>query len=281
MLKYNFKLNNVSGSTIDIPFGDIFSPKTQQYDFIENRFDLTTSDIINPTVDMEKVKLSPYYTTDYENFTKVKSISIEPHFYSTQLNDWDSGITKISDIGFAEDDVKNRRSCVQNTFIRCSFYTSTDPETQLLLGYNTIYLDSYDLYTDYISSGSNFNSLTSEFTLEEPNLSKKVKSLEGFNVYYFKSDLLKNQIQTIYMKVEFNNAKNGKRILFSRVKETSTIESLYQNIYFQINCQYEPNIDGYIYSYDTTMGLTLSNLTSDNKLIDNVLTIPIYQAKVL
>lgn len=149
----------------------------------------------------------------------------------------------IGYLNFTDKDVYYRKKKVAQSFIRLTFYNSTDPITQKLLFYSTIFLDSGALYGKYIrqkeymdknkhlttvaiTKGNEYNSVV---FCDDNSVSARVdsqiivtneynrqKSSEGFNLYLFAEDkgynITEKGQKTIYMKVEFNHAGNGKTI---------------------------------------------------------------------
>ena len=134
-------------------------------------------------------------------------------------------------LGFVDEDVYYRKSRLSMSFIRISFYTSKDPLEQKLLYYSTSFLDATSLFGKYMNqSWSKFvkygeyedtpvifypdNSISARVDTEIciKNEFNNLASSEGFNLYLFADDIEKNSDRTIYMKVEFNHAGNGKTI---------------------------------------------------------------------
>ena len=182
-----------------------------------------------PVIDMEKVKFSPY-VTDKKFATQ---LIFNLHFRKrTDLEEsWRSDM--LYDLGFTDEDVKNQKAKLKKSFLRLSFYDSTDPLTQKLLYYSTIFVDTGELFGKYvkarqmlIKSGDTLpnvvrdsSAFTEDYRLDIRFVIKDEfnteKSSEGFNIYYFPSDvLIENTGKTIYMKVEFNHAGFGRTIPF-------------------------------------------------------------------
>lgn len=141
----------------------------------------------------------------------------------------------IGYLGFDDDDVYYRKSKLSMSFIRISFYTSTDPLTQKLLYYSTSFLDATSLYGKYMKQSLYKhgkygetettplvffpdNSVSARLDTEICIKSEmdNMASSEGFNLYLFGDDAgIRDEgkpYRTIYMKVEFNHAGNGKTI---------------------------------------------------------------------
>jgi len=268
MLKYVFKLNTniLKDSYINIPIDQLFYPTPSQYSDIENKFDITAENIINPTIDYEKVKIRPIYFG--ESINEVSLLKFNLKFYIN--NNWTTGTTSLSEVGFDIDDVINRRQQLEKTFLRLSFYDSDDLKTQNLLYYSTIFIDSGKLYGDYIS-GTNINDLKMEFSVNNPLFSKEIKSFEGFYIYLFGDDIPKNQTKTIYMKIEYNSALNGKTSLFLRNRSIDSngfnLNDLKTHMFIPITVEYNANLNKYVYWIDS--------------YFSQVVEIDLYQAKVI
>lgn len=159
----------------------------------------------------------------------------------------DSGMTSdlIGYLNFTDSDVFNQKKKVSQSFLRLSFYSSKDPIEQKLLYYSTIFLDGGELYGKYIKQLNYLkrngilngaydelyeNTLVTLYFGDRNNDKEgsrvdtkitvtneydRTKSSEGFNLYLFSEDKIfesENGEKTIYMKVEFNHAGNGKTI---------------------------------------------------------------------
>ena len=190
---------------------------------------------------------------------------------------------EISDLlgylNFTDNDVYYRKKKVSQSFVRLTFYTSPDPVEQKLLYYSTIFIDATTLYGKYVKQllymeendlfnpkknvGVNLNAaavlcsggtridtkmvITNEFD--------RTKSSEGFNLYLFAEDKnfnLENGEKTIYMKVEFNHAGNGKTIpmiMWPKDEDGNyvplTIDNFIKSLYIPIKLTYIN--DRYVY----------------------------------
>jgi hypothetical protein len=186
-------------------------------------------------------------------------------------------------LNIIDNDVYYKKMKLSKSFLRFSFYTSTDPITQKLLFYSTTFLDTGVLYGKFLkqklhmeSSGffkdrknKNVNLNTAVVLNNDNTISARVdtkivisneydrtKSSEGFNIYLFAEDRnFKREKggKTIYMKVEFNHAGNGKiipMIMWPKNKETGkyislTTENFLENLYIPIKLTYID--DRYVY----------------------------------
>ena len=200
--------------------------------------------LIPDIVDYEKRCFSPY-----DDATAIERISFHLYFRDRSNSDnwttndimgWnqykiENGSFVLSDktsdgdligcLNFTDDDIYYRKQKVSKSFLRLSFYDSTDPMRQMLLFYSTIFLDSGDLYGKYIkhidkkyvAPGITQN-LVEDNTLGEDNLTvsfhvydryNREHSSEGFYLYLFPDGLDKGNTRRIYMKAEFNHAGYG------------------------------------------------------------------------
>ena len=180
-------------------------------------------------------------------------------------------------LNFTDNDVYYRKKKVSQSFIRLTFYNSTDPLEQKLLFYSTVFLDSTALYGKYIkqlmfmedegliASATNKNVavvMCSANTASRvdtkmiiTNEYDRTKSSEGFNLYLFAEDANfnfdENGEKTIYMKVEFNHAGNGKTlpmIMWPKVNGEYvplTMDNFIENLYIPIKLTYLN--DRYVY----------------------------------
>lgn len=152
----------------------------------------------------------------------------------------------IGYLNFTDNDIFYRKHKVSKSFFRFSFYNSKNPLEQKLLSYSTVFLDSGELYYKFLKQ-----KMFIEFCKDKDNLSQihiapiaidnknvevvfcentdvnskvdtkitltneydKTRSSEGFNLYLFKEDAPEgNSSKTIYMRIDFNHAGNGKTL---------------------------------------------------------------------
>lgn len=273
MLINKVKINKIKDGMVSIPLSSNFSTETQQYEFMEKNFDLTTADIITPTVDYEKVKLYPS-----DNNGMADSITLKLHFYNE--SNWDSDSTLLTDIGFTKDDIENKRKRLSNSFIRLSFYDSKDLKKQNLLYYSIIFVDIDVIYSKYITNGLTTDNIRLDFIIENPKLTSKIKSFEGFCLFLFKDDINKKENKTIYMRADFNNAFTGKSSLFTsglpgNINGYSMAE-LYDNLFYEITCSYDKKEKKYVYKINN---INTTSYKYEN--VKNTIKIDLYQAKVI
>ena len=203
--------------------------------------------------------------------------------YNNDETEFNSGIFKkfynesgktsdlVGYLNFTDDDIFYKKKKVSKSFIRLSFYNSKDPIEQKLLYYSTIFLDGGTLYGKYLKQLIAINN--NEILLKEPKNEKckvvftqdgpspvdteivitnefdRTKSSEGFNLYLFSQDreFIKDidSEKTLYMKVEFNHAGNGKTIPMIMWPQSSTgnflpltMDNFIDNLYIPVKLKY-------------------------------------------
>ena len=139
-------------------------------------------------------------------------------------------------LNFNDDDVYYRKKKLSKSFLRLSFYNSTNPLNQMLLFYSTVFFDGGDVYEKYMNrieekingttddtvyslvdticnnDYNNENNLTASFVINDKF--NNHASSEGFYLYLFPDGLNEESGKTIYMKVEFNHAGYGRTLPF-------------------------------------------------------------------
>lgn len=154
-------------------------------------------------------------------------------------------------LGFVNDDVKYQRNRLKRTFFRISYFDEKNPTKQNLLYNNTIFTDTSGMYSNYIKANKDnwlmltengkkvrvdsdgFTGIvpnviqlsevktnpyfTTTFNIKNPILRNELdgnNSSEGYYIYLTKDKAPEIQPTLCYLKIEFNNASNGKRSLF-------------------------------------------------------------------
>ena len=270
-----------------------------------------------PVIDMEKVKYAPYYYKDGV-YMPITSITYNLHFRTRNLSEdgwqyvddsaqfWNSGTTPSNLIdnnnsdmlyylGYTDYDVQNQKLNLGKSFIRLSFYDSTDLVTQKLLYYSTIFFDTGSLFGKYIkaktqlaSSGLSTDNVVLESYLTDYRLDSAFtvrdeyytqKSSDGFNIYYFPDVVLdgENNERTIYMKVEFNHARYGRTIpmiVWPVPQSTISFNDAKENLFIPIKLKYltkEESINKekvYTYLFDFNELITLNDNTITLNLVE-------------
>lgn len=181
----------------------------------------------------------------------------------------------LGDLGFDDNDVFNQNKRLGKTFIRLLFFDSKDRNTQSLLFYSTIFINTVDLYSKYMNNitldtflpegieeyvdnyvtPSNLQLSCNFSCFSKYNMSG---SSEGYYLYLFPM-LVEDGEREIYMRVEFNHAKYGQTVPLvslnhpkkdytktvyynvngrSRPKKMTDLTSLYNDMYIPIKIKY-------------------------------------------
>lgn len=198
----------------------------------------------------------------------------------------DSGKTSdlIGFLNFNDNDIFYKKRKVSKSFFRFSFYSSSAITEQKLLYYSTVFLDSGELFSKFLKQSSfiqssaeydviindiNFDSSEHKVknenvkvvfcentdvdcrvdsTIKLTNEYDRERSSEGFNLYLFADDAPEgNEEKTIYMKVEFNHAGNGKTIpmIVMPTDTKLTMENFLEHLFIPIKITKQNGI--YIY----------------------------------
>lgn len=281
MLREKILLNadNNGYISLNIPFKSNFDINMSQNEAIKSAFEDIKKSSINPITDNESVRLTP---SKYGNeWVSVDSLIYSLHFYNDE--GWDESPTQLTKIGFTGDDILNRRQKIAKSFIRLSLYDSNRFKSQNLISVSNIFFDMDEIYSKYINNGSVTDEITSKFTIENPSISSKIKSFESYALYLPKFLTNKEEHFNIYMKVEFNNASNGRTTLFMHNKPENVTgyepSEFYNNLFIPIKCKYNSSSGKYMYHID---GLDVNNSYTDknDKNIKSSGTIKVYQAKM-
>ncbi len=128
-------------------------------------------------------------------------------------------------LGFTDEDIFYQKDNLKKSFLRLSVYDSPYRQTQKLLYYSTLFFDTnvlYKKYVDYylakrgVKSNNNQYVYTSNSGLKASfsctNKFNQDASSDGFYLYLFDKVVNGNNFTTLYLKVEFNNAKMGKTV---------------------------------------------------------------------
>lgn len=287
----------------------------QEYQVNELFVKKIKSTIIPDFIDLEKVKYAPAYSGDSVYLatgltfnlhfrTRVSDrnnrYKFDPTWHLNELVDtWNNNGVNSSPVkrknlyadenfvnssnlmgylDFDDDDIYNQKNRVKQSFLRISFYDSTNPLEQNLLYYSTIFIDTGDLFGKYVkrkawmeeTSNKRSSMLTpvvwspTGATDPVPAVTSQLivndeydmtRSGEGFNLYLFKQDApIENDPQDIYMKIEFNHAGNGRTIplIFWRKDGNNepvklNIGNYFKNLYIKVKIALTDK--GYVYSF--------------------------------
>ena len=176
-------------------------------------------------------------------------------------------------LNFTDDDVKYRKKKIAKSFLRLSFYSTKNPQTQVLLATSTIFMDENKCFKKMMDNNSDkgkiFKTIQLKEDLENVSLSDSISvmselydeknatikldddsrldsriivkdkyntetSSEGFYLYLFREYSSKLREGTVYMKVDFCHAGNGLTIPFIIPTTSDGGSPIYLNNYFDL-----------------------------------------------
>lgn len=220
--------NETTGGTINIPINMGYQ-LVDQDEIVQTKFvDYEIKNNINDTLDYDKVKFTPIITTN-NSFAFVNDITYRLHFLN-DINQFNQ-FTYFGNLGFDNFDIKFRKKAFTNSFLRLNFYDSDSTITQRLLSFITLFPKINP--TDYSTGATppwgtvtSANSLKVQFTLGNSLIDRRLNG-EGFFIYHYKDEVSIDLPKELYMRAEFNNAKNGKTTgLMSTSNTTISIDNL-------------------------------------------------------
>lgn len=290
MLKIKHNINNLNDNIIiPISYQNSFNTELNKEDDINKVFtEIQFKNKINSIVDMEKYRFEPATKIlDDTQTSLIDSITFNLLFLNKKNKNW---FTKqestYSLIGFNNDDIRYQRNRLKKSFLRLSFYDSEDQTNQNLLFYTILYVDTIELYKNYVKEIINgnlnpINGFKVSFNAKDPIKTNTQTLTEGFYLYLYK-DLLENSSLTMYMKAEFINSLNGERIILMNPKtiktpdyvngQSYTMTEFYKNLYTKVNLYYSSYFNKFLYYYGDERNV--STLGDKNIIID------LYQANV-
>lgn len=134
---------------------------------------------------------TPYYTTTNEsNWFVTDYYTYKQYLENSGHTDVALDLQRSSDLigllGFTNDDVKYRKKKIGKSFLKLSFYSTPNPNTQVLLATSTVFMDENGLFKKYMDNGDSFNYM---------NLSKEGYSPDNFKNYI--GDVFTNPIDVL------------------------------------------------------------------------------------
>lgn len=213
----------ITGSTIMLPLGTNFQ-LVDQGEIVQTKFvDVEINNSINPILDYDKIKLAPAVINN-QSVSKIETVKYNVHFLNS--NNQFNLFSYFGDIGFDNFDIKFRKKVFTKTFLRLNFYDSDVPTNQRLISFVTLFTRINQ--SDYSSGGltpwgtiTPVNNLKIQFILNNNSINRLLTS-EGYFLYHFKDEVIENLPKELFMRAEFNNAKNGKKTLLMSTNSTTT-----------------------------------------------------------
>lgn len=213
---------NVEGATFNIPIKQGFQ-LVDQSNIIEKKFvDVEKNNNINNILDYDTTRYSPI-TTNNLIINLIDNITYKLYFLNNGAYPTNSF---YSDLTFTNNDIRLRRNAFNKSFLRLSFYDTDIISTQRLLFFVTLYpkITQNEIQGYTVIPANTFKT---HFKVSN-NLVDRSLTGEGYFLYYFKDDVGLNLNKELFMRAEFNNAKNGKTTpLMSDNSTTNTIDNLF------------------------------------------------------
>lgn len=218
---------------VSLPVARDFDVSLNQDDAVSQYIESRAEAEINPIIDYEKQQFVPVYRKNSATQFDLSRIEFKIHLrdrgtdfdneeFKWKTNDdlgWYNSTSSINTsgdsvyyMGFDGDDIYYQKKKVSQTFLRLSLYDTMDRRTQKLLYTAKIYLNSANLYGQYIENIANGDAdplatietefvCTHKYDYDNPT--------EGFYFHLFPSNIDNNDEGVIYLKCELNNAKYG------------------------------------------------------------------------
>lgn len=205
---------------------------------------------------------TPYYTTTNEsNWFVTDYYPYKEYIGNSGTTDVALQIQRTSDLikflNFTEEDIKYRKKKIAKSFLRLSFYSTTNPNTQVLLATSTIFMDENALYQKYLNFKVNLDdSVKNSFNNEENTVLKIIRvffKTEGGRFYLQSDSPVDTEIQYSIIEEKTTDIYN----------ESSTRNEIYLTIKAGETESYyvEDRSDrDYVVSYDTTNGYWVTSL---------------------
>lgn len=284
--KYQMNMALVSGSTgttINIPITSDFDVADQS-DIIKRDFvDYEVNKAVGIGLDNDRVRFAPVALsvssqanseTWGTQLIPIKMVKYNVLFTATTNIDLTASyslfnaITTRQETKFVSDDLKYNRNNLKYTFLRLLFYD--EPYAT-----NAYPITSLELFVNIQDKTLNLGIQPVMFTATNP-IKNPVGFSEGYYLYHYKDDVQIGEIpKALYMKAEFNNAKDGKTTkLVSKLGAEEgnqiPVKTLMGDIYTKYLLKREPT--GYYYTPDPT---------ASNVVLDQLeITVKLYEANI-
>jgi hypothetical protein len=265
--KINFsEFSGVTATTINIPISMDYIPVDQSELIKTNFVEKEVKNVINVPVDNERVRFLPIYSgVTSQNLLKFVNYGLV--FTATTP----TNISTFSDIttnnSFINDDLKFRNNNLSNTFLRLRFFDNDIPTDQNLIAVQDLFVNIKDPYANLLN-------LPVKFVYSNP-IKNPAGYAEGFYLYHYKDDIDIDPLlpKVLYMKAEFNNAKDGKSTKLVTKVGPIILGDLVQ--YLHTKYLLKRDSDGYYYAIDETYSTNVDYSTPDE------VTVKLYESNVI
>lgn len=231
---------------------------------------------INPIIDMEKDVYYPkYFNGTYSgsntDFKEIKELRFNLHFRTRNLESWKvnedynnvtantlcnwfitdfypyNGMNSKKDellnssdllglLNFTNDDVYYQRSKISKSFLRLSFYDSTNQQTQMLLGTSTIFMNAHRLFKKYMDNSQKGVYKDQFLKFEEvfdnnPNIGSKIS---------VNSEFLRTSGKSNYCEINDEHRLGSEFIVNNRYDADTSSEGYYLYIFREYSEKLNP-----------------------------------------
>jgi hypothetical protein len=194
-----------TGATINIPIRMDFTP-IDNSELVEDKFVRDEIEkVINPIVDYKKLIFKP--ASNAPTWNIINKFKIVLNFFTPDNLTYSNTYNVLN---FLTDDLFCRSPRLMNSFLRLTFYDTTNSSTNRVLGFNDIYTqvgkDQKNAYGLALPSNQSPISYTVGDSVLEPDTVH-----EGYNLYWYQDlvDNSPNKTYAMYMTATYNNATNG------------------------------------------------------------------------
>lgn len=123
-----------------------------------------------------------WFITDYYEYKKLLASTITDNSETVQTKKLQSLPDLLGFLGFENDDIMYRKNVLSKSFLRLSFYSTPDPNNQMLLATSTIFLDANLYYKKYMNLVTNGDHHYKKMTLGRQD--KKFTKVDNLSEHY-------------------------------------------------------------------------------------------------
>ena len=284
----------VGDMKLSLPIGQVFDASMSHMEAVAQYSEEILKNAVNKIVDYEKQQFIPVY-----GGKDIQKLLFKIHLRERD-DDWnthdslgwvgvpyqDVDANSVEYMGFDDEDIYYQKKKVGMSFLRVSFYNNRDRRTQKLLYTAKIYLNSSDLYGQYVDnvakeSENPLSGIGIEFVCTHKY--DYDHSTEGFYLHLFPSNLNTDGEGKIYAKFELSNAKYGKTIPLVLFKDgfregyivtgssgsSVDMKALYEDLYSEVIIKKNEGLGRYEWEFlesDSEYGFVDFNVDGDNAL---------------
>ena len=230
---------------INIPVAIDFDTMDNNEEISQTFIPAAVEDVINRPIDAEKARFNPIYKDQSGTIFNVSKVIYKITF--------PAGVN-YGNIGFNNDDVYYLKNNIKNSFLRIAFYNSDITTNQNFED------ELFTLYSNISDTTIPANQLPVQYSL--------TKQIEGYSVYYYKTNVLLGNSISLYAPSVFNNAKTGKVTKLCTTSGYLDITNFASYIHLKYNLTHTN--DGCFYEIDPSCSNNISFNNTTNELTVNL-----------